>query len=179
METRELLERVERGEEAAQEGEAFGRRAAVLVSILAAFLAISSLAGNRAATEAILSQEKASDTYNEFQANSLKRHINEDDAALLRIVAAGSPNEASANQRAATLEQAVAEKYRPNQDALLPHAQELEHERDTAESRHRVFEMAEAGFQLGIVLSSIAIVARATALLAAGGVLGVLGLLLA
>ena len=81
METRELLERVEHGEEAAQEGEAFGRRAAVLVSILAALLAISSLAGNRSATEAILSQEKASDTYNEYQANSLKRHVNLDDSA--------------------------------------------------------------------------------------------------
>lgn len=147
--------------------------------MLAALLAIASLAGSRASTEAILAQAKASDTYNEYQANSLKRHVNLDDAALLRIVANGTPNQASAEQQAATLEKAVAEKYQPNQDHLLPEAQALEHEREVAEARHRGFQSAEAAFQLGIVLSSISIVARARWLLGAGIGLGIIGLLLA
>lgn len=178
METREVLEHVEQAEEAAERREDFGRRAAIIISVLAALLAISSLAGSRASTEAILAQTKASDAYNEYQANSLKRHINLDDATQLRILAAGTPAEAAANTQADSLEQAVTDKYQPNQDELLPKAQDLEHERDLAEARHRGFQTAEAAFQLGIVLSSISIVARTRWLLLAGTGLGVVGLLL-
>lgn len=173
-----MLEHVEQAEESAEKREDFGRRAAVVVSIMAALLAIASLAGSRASTEAILAQARASDTYNEYQANSLKRHINLDDAAQLRILAAGSSSEAAAETQAKSLEQAVNEKYQPSQDELLPVAQDLEHERDVAESRHRGFQSAEAAFQLGIVLASISIVARARWLLVVGAGLGVVGLLL-
>src|SRR5207249_11280641 len=100
----------------------------------------------------------------------------EGDAALLRSLAAGTPNEAEATQRAAALEADVGTKYWPNQDTLQHRAQDLEHERDLANWGHRRFELAETGLQLAIVLSSIAIVARATALLWAGGVLGVVSL---
>jgi Domain of unknown function (DUF4337) len=178
METREVLEHVEHAEEAAERREDFGRHAAVVISVMAALLAIASLAGSRASTEAILAQAKASDTYNEYQANSLKRHVNLDDAAQLRILAAGTPDQATAEQQAAALEQAVAEKYQPAQDQLLPVARDLEHERDLAESRHRGFQTAEAAFQLGIVLSSIAIVARVRWLLVGGAALGIVGVLL-
>jgi uncharacterized protein DUF4337 len=173
-----MLEHVEQAEEAAEKREDFGRRAAVIVSIMAALLAIASLAGSRASTEAILDQAKASDTYNEYQANSLKRHVNLDDAAQLRILAAGTSAEGAANTQAQSLEQAVNDKYQPAQDELLPVAQDLEHERDMAEARHRGFQTAEAAFQLGIVLASISIVARARWLLVVGGGLGLLGLLL-
>lgn len=173
-----MLEHVEEAEQAAAHREDFGRRAAIVVSVMAAGLAICSLAGSRASTEAILAQARASDTWNEFQANSLKRHVNLDDAAQMRILAAGGPAEAQANEQAAALERAVRDKYQPAQDELMPHAQELEHERDLAEARHRGFQTAEAAFQLGIVLSSISIVARARWLLLVGAGLGVLGLLL-
>jgi hypothetical protein len=178
VETREVLEHVEEAEEAAQRREDFGRHAAVVVSIMAALLAIASLAGSRASTEAILAQARASDTYNEYQANSLKRHVNLDDATQLRILAAGTPEQGAAEQQAASLENAVNTKYQPAQDELLPVAQDFEKERDLAESRHRGFQTAEAAFQLGIVLSSISIVARARWLLWGGGLLGVIGLLL-
>jgi Domain of unknown function (DUF4337) len=178
VETREVLEHVEEAEQAAERREDFGRRAAVLVSVMAALLAVASLAGNRASTEAILSQAKASDAYNEYQANSLKRHVNLDDAAQLRILATGGPSQAAAEKQAAGLEQAVNDKYQPAQDRLLPVAQDYEHERDLAEARHRGFQTSEAAFQLGIVLSSISIVAHARWLLVAGGALGAVGLLL-
>ena len=178
METRDVLEHVEEAEAAAERREDFGRRAAVVISVMAALLAVSNLAGSRASTEAILAQARASDTYNEYQANSLKRHINLDDAAQLRILASGTTGEAAANTYADSLEQAVKDKYQPSQDQLLPVAQDFEHERDIAEARHRGFQTAEAAFQLGIVLSSISIVARARWLLITGATLGVLGLLL-
>ncbi|HEY7064400.1 MAG TPA: DUF4337 domain-containing protein [Chloroflexota bacterium] len=178
MEAREVLERVEVAEHAAESRENFGRHAAVLVSVLAALLAIATLAGNRATTEALLAQQKASDAWNEFQANSLKRHINEGEASLLRSLAAGGPSGAEAERRAADLDDAVATKYRPNQDQLQHKAEDLEHERDLAESRHRSFQVSEAAFQLAIVLASISIVARALPLLWGGAGLGIVGLLL-
>ncbi len=150
-----------------------------MVSVLAAFLAICTIAGNRSSTEAILAAGKASDTYNEYQANSLKRHINTDDAALLRLLTANGPQAAAGEQQAKALDDAVATKYQPTQDELLPQAQAYERERDAAEERHRTFELAEAAFQLGIVCSSIAIVARAAGLLVAGAGLGLAGLVLA
>src|SRR5579884_1534798 len=116
VETHEVLEHVEQAEESAHEREDFGRHAAVLVSVLAALLALASLAGNRASTEAILAQARASDTYNEYEANSLKRHVNLDDAAQLTILAAGTPNQAQATQQATSLQQDVAQKYQPAQD---------------------------------------------------------------
>lgn len=179
METRETLERVEQAERAAEAREGHARRAALLVSILAAALAIASLAGSAAATEALLSQAKASDAWNEFQANSLKRHVNEDDAALLRLVGRGSAAERDAAARADELEKAVREKYRPNQDKLMEKATHLEEERDLAELRHRGFQLSEAAFQLAIVLGSVSIVARAPMLLVGAGGLGVIGVLIA
>ncbi len=178
METRETLERVEQAELLDRSRERYARRAALVVAVLAAALAIASLAGNAAATEALLSQAKASDAWNEFQANSLKRHVNEDDAALLRLLGHGTSAERDAIARADELEKAVREKYRPAQDQLMEKARHLEVERDAAEGRHRGFQLSEAAFQLAIVLASVSIVARAPALLMGSGALGVVGLLL-
>jgi hypothetical protein len=178
MEAREALERAEQAQEVGAHADHFGRNGALLVSVLAALLAIATIAGNRSTTEALLSQQKASDAWNEFQANSLKRHVNEDTAAMLRVLAADGPGEAEAREQADALDAAVATKYRPAQDDLGHKAQDLEHERDVAERQHHGFQEAEAAFQLAIVLSSVSIVARTAPLLWAGGGLGLMGLLL-
>ena len=120
MESREAMERAGKAQEVSEGHEHFGRRAAVVIACIAALLAIASIAGSRATTETILAQNKATDTYNEYQANSLKRQINEDTAATLRILGAGGPAQAAAEKQAADLDQTVATKYRPNQDRLLP-----------------------------------------------------------
>ncbi len=96
---------------------------------------------------------------------------------MLRLLAADGPRQAEAEERAAALEADVATKYRPNQDRLQHEAEDLQRERDLAERRHRRFEVAEAGFQLAIVLSSISIVAGAIGLLWGGGLLGLVSLL--
>jgi hypothetical protein len=151
------------------------RRSAMLVAALAACLALSSLAANSAATEAILSQTQASDGWNEFQANSLKRHVNEDTSATLRLLA---PTSADAKAKAAELDKAVADKYRPSQDRLAEKARHLEAERDDAERRHHGYQLAEGAFQLAIVLASASILAASRFLLLGGAALGVLGVAL-
>ncbi len=178
-ETRDTLERFEQTERLTATQERFARRAALLVAVVAAGLAIATLAGNAAVTEAILDQAKASDAWNEFQANSLKRHINENDAALLRLLSRGTATEREALARADDLEKSVREKYRPNQDSLFEKATHLEEQRESAELRHHGFQLAEAAFQLAIVLGSASIIARSSPLLVGAGVLGIAGVLLA
>ena len=62
MESREAAERFEKAEELATAREAFGKRTAVLVAVLAAMLALAGLGANRAQEEVLLAQVQASDT---------------------------------------------------------------------------------------------------------------------
>ncbi|GAC1321028.1 MAG: hypothetical protein NVS2B16_07030 [Chloroflexota bacterium] len=181
MEPNEALEQHEKNEEAtraAQEGHAFARSAAVLIAVLAAVLAIATGVGNNATTDTILKQAQAADTYNELQANSFKKHINNNDAVILRALAVGNPQKARLLRVASGLEHTATTKYARNETLLLPRAQELERERDKGETRHHTMQYAEGALQLAIVLSSVSIVVGIEALLWAGGVLGLLGLVL-
>jgi hypothetical protein len=169
VESREAAERFEKAEETATARESFGKRTAVLVAVLAAMLAMSGLGANRAQEEVLLAQVQASDTWNEYQANSLKKHINADVAVVL--TKQGFADDAK------KLIDANNTKYIPNQDRLMPKAKALEHDRDVAHERHNSYQIAEAAFQLAIVLCSIAIVARALWLVFAGAGLGIVGVL--
>lgn len=177
MEAHEAMEQFERAEELSEARERFGRHAAVLVAVLAALLALASLESNNASKDTILEQAKATDAFNELEANSLKKHINDTQASVLAALAAG-PQRRAAATLAATLEKKVAEKYGPNESALLPRAQASERKSANAETRHKLFEYAVAAFQIAIVLTSVAIVARATALTFVAGLLGLAGIAL-
>lgn len=172
------MERFERSEEVAEEREQFGRRAAILVAVFAALLAISGLLATRATEEVLLQQQQASDTYSEYQANSLKKHVNDDTAALLTTITAGTANEKAAAAAAAKLIQTNNDKYIPNQARLLPAARAHEEERDLAAAKHTSFQIAEAAAQLAIVLCSIAIVSRARWLVLLATALGIVGFVL-
>jgi len=171
------MERFERSEELSEARERFGRHAAILVAFLAALLAVSSLSANNAVKDTILQQARATDAFNELEANSLKKHINTNDAANLRILATGS-SAAAARSQAKKLDAKVASKYGPNEARLLPEAQRFQRLSDEAERHHHGFEYAEAAFQIAIVLTSVSIVARARPLLIASSALGILGVLL-
>jgi hypothetical protein len=181
MEPNEALEQHAKSEEAvkaAGEGHTFARAAAVLIAILAAVLAVATGIGNNATTETILKQAQAADAFNEMQANSFKKHINGNDAVILRALAVGNPQHASLLQTASTLDQQVKTKYAKNEAELLIKARELERERDKAEQRHHTMQYAEGALQLAIVLSSVSIVVGVLALLWLGGFVGLIGLVL-
>ena len=178
MEPNEALERFEKAEEVSEQREQFGRRVAVLVAAVAAFLAIASLSGSRFAEEAILDQARASDAFNEYQANSLKLHINQDTISTLTILGKGTPNEAAAKASADKLAAADSTKYQPNKDRLLPKAMGYVDAQEGAESRHRVLQFSEAALQLAIVLLSISIITRLIALVFGAGAMAAAGIVL-
>ncbi|MCA1645623.1 MAG: DUF4337 domain-containing protein [Chloroflexi bacterium] len=158
-----------------------------VISALAAFGSVRSQGfANEAlfhSNQAVLYQAQASDAWNEFQANSLKRHVNENSAAELRTLGAGTGAAVAAEQRATALDQAVAAKYRPSQDALEPRARELEAQRDgerteadTFRSRKDQTGLAVGVFQGAIGLASVAALTKRFELWLLGVAAGIGGL---
>jgi hypothetical protein len=171
------MERFERAEELSEERERFGRHAALLVAVLAALLAVSALLASNSVKDTILFQAKATDAYNELEANSLKKHVNGNDSKILRLLGTGATR-APATAQAKKLDAATAAKYAPNEASLLPKARALEKRSEESERHHHGYEFAEAAFQIAIVLTSVAIVARVAALLLVAGALGLAGVVL-
>ena len=175
MRARKAMEHFETVEEAR---ERFTRRVAVLVAVLAAVLALAAVGSDQAATQALLVAGRASDSWIEFQTSVLQAHSNQNDAAMLRILGAGSSSAGAASQKADGLEQAVSQELQPNAEQLRGQAQALEHERDQDEEHHTLFELAETAAEIGIVLASIAILTRNQAFAVGALGLGLIGLVL-
>lgn len=180
MEAREAMEQHERAAQAAEGGHenaSFGRRIGILVAVLAAFLAIASLSTNKAGQDTILDQARSADLFAEYQADSLKQRLGTENADSLKVLTTGTPNEAAAAPVIKSFRD-DAKANKDKKDKLLPEARHFEELRDRAEVRHRNLELAEAAFQIAIVLASVAIVARVVLLAYASAGLGLLGLLM-
>jgi Domain of unknown function (DUF4337) len=175
VEAHEAVEHVEKSHEAAASHHHFARTAAIVVAVLAMLLAVASLAGNRASGNVLLDQQKASDTYNEAQANSLKRHVSENTSLLLRSLPLAGSKATAAATDAATIDRTVDQKYRPSEDRLIPMARQFEHDRDAAETQDNNLHLSEVTLQIAIVLTSVAILLGRMALVWGGSAVGVLG----
>jgi hypothetical protein len=150
----------------------------VVAAVLAVCAGLSSLYGNRLsetmllhAQEAVLDQTRAADTWNEYEANSLKAHV-ESTAQVLT----SDP----ATRRQLHDEEG---KYRKRQQPLMVEAKQLESERtaalsalDSVEPKKLDFDVATALFQISIVLASIAAMTKRSPLFFIGLVGGVIGL---
>jgi hypothetical protein len=156
----EAHEHAEHAEHAAHERDPFINRVSITVAVLAVLAAgVSSLEtveSGRAitsASEAVLSQDQATDSWNEYQADSLKRHV-------YGIAAdAGGPKAA---KYAATAKEQTAK-----QDEIRKHAQEEETDRDklmaesrTHEHRHHWLTAAATMVEIGIAICTVAIITR-------------------
>jgi ABC-type nickel/cobalt efflux system permease component RcnA len=139
------------------------KQVALLIAVLALFLALSEMLGKSANTEALILNIKVSDTWNFFQAKTIRRTV---------ILAAADEMKAevvSVSDKAAMAKQIdewekTAARYRSEPETregtteLSERAKEAEHERDTALARYHNYEIASAAFQIGIVLCSAAVV---------------------
>src|SRR5262245_25786345 len=142
MESREAMERSELIHGAGTRT-SFGRLAAVVVSVMAALLAIASVAAKRGATDLIVSQERANDAYNQLETNAIKQSVAENSAALLRILSEGDPSQGNAVARADSLDRAVKDEYKPNLEYFTESANSYDHKAESAEGRYESFELAE------------------------------------
>src|ERR1700720_3468825 len=175
--------------EKAQEGEHsqyFNRRIALLIAVLALFLSFSETLGKSAQTEAIGANVESSDLWAFFQAKSV-RFTQLNTAAeemLVASEAASDPAAKTSMQKQIDAWKKTAARYDSEPSTgegrkeLAERAKEEEAKRDLALAKYHHYELGSAAFQVGIVLSSAAVITGTVALAWLGGVLGVVGLVL-
>jgi hypothetical protein len=156
----EAHESAEHAEHAAHEANPFISKVSITVAVLAVMAAaagsLETVEGGRAITlssDAVLAQDKATDAWNEYQADSLKRHMYE--------IAADSGGAHAQDYKNDINEQ------HSDQDKAKTEAQEAEKDRDLRvresaqhESRHHWLTGAATLIEIGIALSTMAIITR-------------------
>ncbi len=179
----EAHEQVEHAEHA-QHAAVSNKTVALLIAVLALFLAFSETLGKSANTEAITLNIKASDTWNFFQAKTIRRTVVTTAAEAMKASAGAAEDSRgfpALNKQIGDWEKTAA-RYRSEPETgegtteLAVRAAEAEHERDTALARYHHYEIASAAFQIGIVLCSAAIITGLTLLTWFAGGTAVIGI---
>ena len=152
------------------------RVAGIVVAVLAVFLAIAMFLSSEAIKEAITGETKVADTSAVLEANEVKTIIAESNAQILRVVAVGNPLARRANAKAQALDARIVNELAPIDRKLADQIRLDQRERDHANDRHLVFELSAIGFQVGIVLAGVSIIARRRWLLAGSAIFGLAGL---
>jgi hypothetical protein len=170
------------------QNDAFRRRAAIVIGILAMLLAIAGLGGGNATKEMLNANIQASDTYAFYQAKNIRQTSNQLAAESLEALLLAQPDmpfevRNQIQQRidgyTATVaryesEPATGEGKRE----LLQKATTFEQRRDRAARQDPNFDFSQALYQIAIVLGSVSIVATSRRLLLLSVVLGVAATLL-
>jgi alkylation response protein AidB-like acyl-CoA dehydrogenase len=135
-------------------------RAAIIIGIMAAVLAITEFVAKDAQTDYLTNHIAASDTWAQYQAKSVRRTILTAQADLLESMPAGSDplvKKRIADARA-NAERMRSEPGADGMEQLSEKAHDQEHERDHAMHRNHILEIASGGLQIAIVLASISVV---------------------
>jgi len=186
----EIVAEVHEGNEA--QGAGFRNRAALMIALLAAVLAIAGLGGGNATDDMIHNNIRASDTWAFFQAKNMRQTAYE--IAIVEIEGdLAEPGLDPATR--ARLERSLAEsraavaRYESEPDPAAPNdplrgegkrqlsaqAEAYEAAREVAVERDNSFDMAEVLLQIALVLGSVAILAINRRILVLSAVLGLIG----
>ena len=180
MSAHESMEHAEHAEHASGSN----KKIALLIAVLALFLAISETLGKGAQTEAISKNVEAANLWAFFQAKSIRRTVVLTAAEQGKLTLAGATDDAMK----ATVQKQVddwtktAQRYRSEPETgegteqLAEKAKHAEHERDEATAKYHHFELASAAFQIGIVLASATIITGMLPLALIAGLLSLAGL---
>jgi hypothetical protein len=143
-------------EEELQEGiekakEPFDKKVAATMAILAAVLAVVSVAGQIMISEELKEQQKASDQWSYYQAKSIRRYQSE----VARDLFAGMKLTDQSEQY-----QKNSEKYRQDDEEIQKEAQGLERESHLRGRQALGFHFGEVFLEFSIVLASLAILSK-------------------
>ena len=170
------LDAHEHTEHAVHAHDPFVSRVAVTVAILAVLAAaagsLETVEGGRAleaSSEATLAQDKATDAWSEYEAESLKRHLYE---------VAGDMNTAATARYQAAAEAEAGKQDRIRKDAKSAEAESgrLLGESRHHENRHHWLTGAATLFEVAIALSTVAIITRRKWLWSGSTLLGGVGI---
>ena len=176
----ENLEQAEQAEHAAHSN----RGIALLIAVLALFLAFSETLGKSAQTAALSDNVEASNLWAFFQAKTIRMTVLRTSSEQIQLESDRLTDPAA---KAALMKQVdawkkTADRYddepstNEGRKQLTARAKESEHKRDIALARYHHYEFASAAFQIGIVLASATIITGMMVLAWLSGALGVVGL---
>jgi hypothetical protein len=180
MSAHESMEHAEHAEHASGSN----KNIALLISVIALFLAFSETLGKASQTESIAKNVEASNLWAFFQAKSIRRTVVQtvSEDARLSMGTVGDDAAKAALQKQIEEWQKTAQRYRSEPETgegseqLAERAKHAEHERDLAQARYHHYELASAAFQIGIVLASATIITGMIALAWISGALALTGL---
>jgi len=155
MEANEAHELREHAEHGAHESAM--RPVAFTMSVLAVLVAITTVLGHRAHTDAVLNQNKASDEWNYYQAHKIRASDTALASDLLSVVTVGNKDAAS---KIAKVYAAHEAKWAGNLKEEQEKAEALEAKVEQAEARAGRFDLAEALLEIGLVVTSVTLLTR-------------------
>jgi len=141
------------------------KKVALLIGVLALFLAFSETLGKSAQTGAISYNIEAANLWAFFQAKNIRRTVVQTAAEEMTVNVPAAPEQikASATKQIDTWQKAAA-RYRSEPETregtaeLAERAKAMEKKRDTALAKYHHYEVASAAFQIGIVLASATVI---------------------
>jgi len=183
MSAHENLEHAEHAEHASHGG---NKKIALLISVLALFLAFSETLGKSAQTSAITYNVTTNDLWAFYQAKHIRSTILRTAAEQMQFAAdrATEPDAKTRLQKVIDGWKKNADRYdddpegKEGRKQLAERAKESEEKRELALSRYHNYEFASAAFQIGIVLASAQVITGMAALGWLSGLLGIVGLAL-
>jgi hypothetical protein len=177
------MEHAEHAEHAAHGG---NKKIALLISVLALFLAFSETLGKSAQTNAITLNVASNDLWAFFQAKTIRMTVvrTASEQVQLNADSTTDPDAKAKLMKAIDGWKKTADRYddepstNEGRKQLAARAKDAEHQRDEALARYHNYEFASAAFQIGIVLASATIITGMLVLAWISGALGLAGLAL-
>lgn len=169
-EVHEFSEQVKEG------GEKSLKHVSLIIAILAVLVAMVTVLGHRAHTQAVLEQTRAADQWNEYQAHKVRMQQTQIASDLLTLQPSTDP---AATQTKLSAYKAQMAKWQTEVDEEAEAAHKLE---DRVEIDERVaarFDLGEAMLQIAVVLASITLLTRHQRYVITALVLGVVGIVIA
>ncbi len=179
-----MEQQLEHHEHAGHASEHGNKRAALLVAILAACLAVAEQGSKHAEIRVSENSIAAADAWTQYQGKSIRQALAHDLAELGSTLAPAQGDAGTAARRA-MLDRLAQEQTHYETDpadgkqAVARRAQGFEAARDAAVQRTHSYDNAAAALELGIVLTTVSVIATSELLLIAAIGLGGIGLVLA
>ena len=182
-----MPEAQEAAHEAAEESEhlsSSNKKIALLIAVLALFLAFSETLGKSSQTSAISENVESSNLWAFFQAKTMRatQLRTAAEAMAIEAAAAADPAVKTAGEKQIENWKKTAERYESEPSTgegrkeLAERAKHAEHNRDHSLAKYHNFELASAAFQVAIVLASATIITGMPMLAWISGLLGLGGL---
>jgi hypothetical protein len=162
------------------------KKIALLISVLALFLAFAETLGKSAQTEGLRANIEAANLWAFYQAKHMRETLLRTSAETMELdlPTTGDPEVKSAKQKRIAAWQKTADRYlsdpekQEGRKELEERAREKEKERDVAFAEYHHYEIASAALQIGIVLASASVITSMLVLAWLGAGLGMIGVAL-